>query len=78
MTDNNHFDPKIFLFTMIFPTVSDVSIYNSPSAPQSTVAVLRMPSVETKLPAVMEVCSLQEFDRIFLLINSSPFLLTFL
>ena len=30
MTDNNHFDP-IFLFTMIF-SVSDVSIYNSPSA----------------------------------------------
>ena len=31
MTDNNHFDP-IFLFTMIFSAVSDVSIYNSPSA----------------------------------------------
>ena len=30
MTDNNHFDP-IFLFTMIFPAVSDVSIDNSPS-----------------------------------------------
>ena len=35
MTDNNHFDP-IFLFTMIFPAVSDVSIYNSPSALLST------------------------------------------
>ena len=48
MTDNNNFDPKIFLLTRIFPTVSDVSIYNSPSAPLSTVAVLRIqPSVET-------------------------------
>ena len=56
MTDDNHFDPKNFLFTMIFPTVSDVSIYNSPSVPLSTVAVLRIqPFVETKLPAVMEV-----------------------
>ena len=56
MTDNNHFDPKIFLFIMIFPTVSDVSIYNSLSALLSTLAVLRIqPSVETKLPAVMEV-----------------------
>ena len=55
MTDNNHFDP-IFLFTMIFPTVSDVSIYNSPSVLLSTVAVLRIqPSVGTKLPVVMEV-----------------------
>ena len=64
MTDNNHFDP-IFLFTMIFPAVSDVSIYNSPSALHQ--------------PAVMEViCSLQEFDRIILLINSSPSLPTFL
>ena len=35
MTDNNHFDP-IFLFAMIFPAVSDVSIYNSPSALLST------------------------------------------
>ena len=64
MTDNNHFDP-IFLFTMIFSAVSDVSIYNSPSALHQ--------------PAVMEeVCSLQEFDRIILLINSSPSLPTFL
>ena len=55
MTDNNHFDP-IFLFTMIFPAVSDVSIDNSPSVLLLTVAVLRIqPSVGTKLPAVMEV-----------------------
>ena len=55
MTDNNHFDP-IFLFTMIFPTVYDVSIYNNPSVLLSTVAVLKIqPSVETKLLAVMEV-----------------------
>ena len=55
MADNNHFDLKIFLFTMIFLTVSDVSIYNSPSVLLSTVAVLRIqPSVGTK-PVVMEV-----------------------
>ena len=41
---------------MIFPTIFDVSIYNTPSALLSTEAVLRIqPSVETKLPAVMEV-----------------------
>ena len=55
MTDNNHFDP-IFLFTMIFPAVSDFSIDNSHSVLLLTAAVLRIqPSVETKLPAVMEV-----------------------
>ena len=56
MTDNNYFDPKIFQFTMVFPTVSDITIYNSPPVPPSTVAVLRIqPSVDTKLPAVIEV-----------------------
>ena len=41
---------------MIFPTVFNVSIYYTPSALLSTEAVLRIqPSVETKLPAVMEV-----------------------
>ena len=55
MTDNNHFDP-ILLFTMIFPTVFNVSNYNSLSVLLSTVAVLKIqPSVETKLPAVMQV-----------------------
>ena len=55
LTDNNQFDP-IFLFTMIFPAVSDVSIDNSPYVLLLTVAVLRIqPSVGTKLPAVMEV-----------------------
>ena len=48
MTDNNHFDP-IFLFTMIFPAVSDVSIDISPSVILLTAAVLRIqPSVGTK------------------------------
>ena len=55
MIDNNHFDP-IFLFTMIFPAVSDVSIDNCPSVLLLTAAVLRIqPSVGTKLPAVIEV-----------------------
>ena len=55
MTDDNHFDP-IFLFTTIFPAVSDVSIDNSSSVLLLTAAVLRIkPSVGTKLPAVMEV-----------------------
>ena len=55
MTDDNYFDP-IFLFTMIFPAVSDVLIDNSPSALLLTAAVLRIqPSAETKLPAVTEV-----------------------
>ena len=58
MTDNNHFDP-IFLFTMIFPAVSDVLIDNNPSVLLLTTAVLRIqPSVGTKLPAVT-VVSLQ-------------------
>ena len=55
MTDDNYFDP-IFLFTMIFPAVSDVLIDNNPSVLLSTVAELRIqPSVGTKLPAVTEV-----------------------
>ena len=64
MTDDNHFDPKISYFTMIFLSVLDVSIYNSPSALLSTIAVLRIrPTVETKhLPAEMEVCP--QYSRI--------------
>ena len=50
MTDDNYFDP-IFLFTMIFPAVSDVLIDNNPSVLLLTAAVLRIqPSVGTKLP----------------------------
>ena len=79
MTDHNQFHP-ILLFTMIFPTVSDVSIYNSPPALQSTVAVMRiLPSVGVKLPPVMEV-SLQPstIRPNHLAHNSLPSLLTFL
>ena len=52
MTNKNHLDSSIFLITIIFPTFSDASICNSPSALPSIVTVPRIPpSVEEKLPA---------------------------
>ena len=55
LLDNNHFDLKIFVLTMTFLIVSDVSIYSNLSVPLSSVAVLRTPPfVAKQLPAVME------------------------
>ena len=39
MTNNNHFHSNTLQITIIFPTVSDASIYNRPSALLSIVTV---------------------------------------
>ena len=77
MTDDIYFDP-IFLFTMIFPAVSNVLIDNSPSVLLLTAAVLRIqPSAGTKLPAVMEVSLQPSRVRQNHLVYQQPSLPTF-